>query len=66
MAESFRRVCVSASIEMQAKYKVVLLWNHIVVCKPGTLIDYRVVGVSFALEVERGLRRDEDVLSVSR
>ena len=44
---------------MQAKYKVVLLWNHTVVCKPGALIGYRVVGVSFALGVEKGLRRDK-------
>ena len=44
---------------MQAKYKVVLLWNHTVVCKPGTLIGYRVVSVSFALGVEKGLRRDK-------
>ena len=42
---------------MQAKYKVVLLWNHTVVCKSGALIGYRVFGVSFALGVEKGLRR---------
>ena len=28
-------------------------------CKPGALIGYRVVGVSFALGVEKGLRRDK-------
>ena len=56
MAESFRHVYVSAPIEVQAKYKVVLLWNHTVVCKLGALISYRVVGVSFALGVEKGLR----------
>ena len=44
---------------MQAKYKVVLLWNHTVVCKPGALIGYRVFGVSFALGVEKGPRRDK-------
>ena len=44
---------------MQAKYKVVLLWNHTVVCKPGALIGYRVVGVSLALGVEKGLKRDK-------
>ena len=59
MVESFRRVYVSAPIEMQAKYKVLLLWNHIVVCKPSPLIRYRVVGVSFALGVEKGLRGDK-------
>ena len=58
MAESFRRVYVSASIEMKAKYKV-LLWNDTNVCKPGALIGYRIVGVSFALGVEKGLRRDK-------
>ena len=50
---------VSAPIEMQAKYKVVLLWNHTVLCKPGALIGYRVFRVSFALGVEKGLRRDK-------
>ena len=59
MAESFRRVYVSASIEMKAKYKVVLLWNDTNVCKPGALIGYRIAGVSFALGVEKGLRRDK-------
>ena len=59
MAESFRRVYVSASIELKAKYKVVLLWSDTYVCKPGALIGYRVVGVSFALGVEKGLRRDK-------
>ena len=59
MAESFRCVYVSAPIEMQAKYKVVLLWNHTVVCKPGALIGYRVFGVFFALGVEKGPRRDK-------
>ena len=59
MAESFRRVYVSAPIEMQVKYKVVLLWNHAVVCKPSALIGYRVVGVSFALRLEKGLRRNK-------
>ena len=57
MAESFWCLYVSAPIEMQAKYKVVLLWNHTVVCKLGTLIGYWVVGVFFALGVEKGLRR---------
>ena len=28
-------------------------------CKPGALIGYRIVGVSFALGVEKGLRRDK-------
>ena len=44
---------------MQAKSKVILLWNHTVACKPGTLIGYQVVCVSFALGVEKGLRRDK-------
>ena len=56
MAESFRCVYVSGPIEMQAKCEVVLLWKHTVVCKPGTLIGYQVVGISFALGVEKGLR----------
>ena len=59
MTESFRRVYVNAPIEMQTKYKVVLLWNHTVVCKPGALIGYRVVDVSFALGGEKGLVRDK-------
>ena len=59
MAESFRRVYVSTPIEMQAKYKVVLLWNHTVVCKPGALIGYQVVSVSFELGVEKGLRQEK-------
>ena len=50
---------VSAPIEMNAKYKVVLLWNDTDVCKPGALTEYRIVRVSFALEVEKGLRRDK-------
>ena len=50
---------VSAPIEMNAKYKVVLLGNDTDVCKPGALTGYRIVGVSFALEVEKGLRRDK-------
>ena len=53
MAESFRRLYVSASIKMKAK-----LWNDTNVCKAGALIGYRIVGVSFALGVEKGLRRD--------
>ena len=57
MAESFRRVYISASIEMKAKHKVVLLWNDTDMCKPGALIGYRIDGVSFALGVEKGLRR---------
>ena len=44
---------------MKAKYKVVLLWNDIDVSKPGALIGCRIVGVSFALGVEKGLRRDK-------
>ena len=56
MAESFRCVYVSGPIEMQAKCEVVLLWKHTAVCKPGTLIGYQVVGISFALGVEKGLR----------
>ena len=59
MTESSQRVYVSVPIEMQAKYKVVLLWNHTVVCKPGALIGYRVFGVSFALGVEKRPRRDK-------
>ena len=59
MAESFRCVYVSASIEMKVKYKSLLLWNDTNVCKHGTLIGYRIVGVSFALGVEKGLRRDK-------
>ena len=59
IAESFRRMYVSALIEMHGKYKVVLLWNHTVLSKPGTLIGYRVVGVSFALGVEKVLRQDK-------
>ena len=31
MVESFRRVYVNAPIKTQAKYKVVMLWNHTVV-----------------------------------
>ena len=57
MVESFQRVYVSTPIEMPAKYKVVLLWNRTVVCKPGTLIGYRVVGISFALGVQKGQRQ---------
>ena len=56
MTESFWHVYVSVPIEMQAKYKVVLLRNHTVLCKPSTWIGYRVAGVSFALAVEKGLR----------
>ena len=59
MAESFPCVYVSTPVEMQAKYKVVLLWNHTVVCKLDTLIGYWVVGVSFTLGVEKWLRRDK-------
>ena len=59
MTESFRRVYVSASIEMQAKYKVALLWNPTVVCIPGTLIGYWIVGASFVLGVEKGRRGDK-------
>ena len=44
---------------MNAKYKVVLSGNDTDVCKPGALTGYRIVGVSFALEVEKGLRRDK-------
>ena len=32
------------------------MWNHTVVCKPDTLIGYQLVGVFFALRVEKGLR----------
>ena len=53
MAESFPCVYVSTPVEMQAKYKVVLLWNHTVVCKLDTLIGYWLVGVSFTLGVEK-------------
>ena len=53
MAESFRRVYVSPPIKMQPKYKVILLWNHTVVCKPGVLIFYWVVGVSFAFGIKK-------------
>ena len=59
MTISFRLVYVSALMEMQAKYKVILLWNHTVVCKPSALIGYWVVRASFALGVETGLRRDK-------
>ena len=59
MAESFQHVYISAPIEMKAKYKVVLLQNDTDVCKPGALIGYRSVGVSFALGVEKGMRRDK-------
>ena len=59
MVESFRRVYVSAPLEMKAKYKVVLLWTDINICKPGALIGYWIVGVSFAFGVEKGLRRDK-------
>ena len=51
MVESFRRLYVSASIKMKAK-----LWHDTNVCKAGALIGYRIVGVSFALGVEKGLR----------
>ena len=44
---------------MKAKYKVVLLWNDTDVSKPGALIGCRIFGVSFALGVEKGLRRDK-------
>ena len=53
MAESFRRVYVSAPIEMKPKYKFVLLWNDTDACKVDTLIGYRIVSVSFALGVEK-------------
>ena len=53
MVESFRCVYVSAPIEIQAKYKVVLLWNHTVVCKPGALIGYQAFGVSFTFGGEK-------------
>ena len=59
MTESFRRVYVTASIEMQTKYKVALLWNPTVVCIPGTLIGYWIVGASFVLGVEKGRRGDK-------
>ena len=59
MVESFRRVYVSAPLEMKAKYKVVLLWNDVNICKPGALIGYRIVGVSLPFGVEKGLRRDK-------
>ena len=59
MAESFRRVYVSAPIEMRAKYKVVLLQNDTDVCETAALTGYRIAGVSFALGVEKGLRRDK-------
>ena len=59
IAKSFRHVYISASIEMKAKYKVVALWNDTDVCKPGALIGCRIVVVSFALGVEKGLRRDK-------
>ena len=65
MAESSRHMYVSVPIEMQAKYKVILLWNHTIVCKHGTLIGYRVVGVSLALEVEKKLTRDKCRLKMS-
>ena len=51
MAESFRRLYVSASIKMKAK-----LWNDTNVCKAGALIGYRIAGVFFTLGVEKGLR----------
>ena len=57
MADSF--LYVRAPIEMKAKYKAVLLCNDIHVCKPGALIGYRIVGVSFALGVEKGTSRDK-------
>ena len=53
MAELFRHVYVNAPIEMRTKYKVVLLWNDTDVYKPGTLTRYQIVGVSFALGVEK-------------
>ena len=53
MAESLRRVYESPPIEIQPKYKVILLWNHTVVCKPGALIVYWVVGVSFAFGIKK-------------
>ena len=56
MTESFRREYVSALIEMK---KVVLLWNDTDMCKPDALTGYRIVGVSFPLGVEKGLRRDK-------
>ena len=59
MAESFRRVHVSVPIEMKAKYKVILLWNDTDVCKACALIGYRIVGVSFALGIEKRLRQDK-------
>ena len=59
IAESFLRLYLSMPIEMQAKYKVVLFWNHTVVCKTGVLIGYQVVDVSFALGGRKGLRRDK-------
>ena len=59
MTESSQRVYVSVPIEMQAKYKVVLLRNHTVVHKPRTLIGCLVVSVSFAPGVEKVVRRDK-------
>ena len=59
MAESFWRMYVNAPIKMQPKYKVVLLWNYTIVCKPSNLIGYQVVGVSFALGVGKELQRDK-------
>ena len=59
MTASFRREYVSLLIEMKAKYKVILLWNDTDMCKPGALTGYRIVGVSFPLGVEKGLRRDK-------
>ena len=59
MAESFGHMYVNATIEMKAKYKVVLLWNDTNVCKPGALTQHWIVDVSFASGVEKGLRRDK-------
>ena len=43
MAKSFRRVYVSAPIEMRAKHKVVLLQNGTDVCETAALTGYRIV-----------------------
>ena len=62
MVESFRHVYVSVPIEMQAKCKVILLWNHTIVRKASVLFGYWIVSPSFALAVEKRLRRDKCTL----
>ena len=50
MAESFRRVYVSAPIEMKAQYKVILLWNDTDVSNPAPWLDIKLLVFPLHLE----------------